>query len=479
MQKADDKFWQRCTAETVANQYYLEQLLGSGAFGGVFRATQIIVGKKQQKRLAVKLMLSGEIQAKELEFAMNMPSHRNLVQHLAGNNTDIRGFPMFYLVMELADGTLADFVKTSGQIPSLQVKAIVKDIAQGLNHLHEINSGDSQDKKCVHRDLKLLNILRFGNTWKIADFGFAKALDNSTMQASQTAGGTLYYMPPEILRNGYVSTKWDVWSLGVMIVEMLTGHFPFYSSERDEVKHKLELERKIQRGDPDLSDIPKEWIDIVKGCLKRDYKQRWTISQVLTAIEKVGLSTIKTQIPLPATETQVYQSKTQRLPAQSSVFNNLLRKILKMDVSLLLVGIVTAFMIFVVVSVKKNTCFNIESDKQGQIQCYTEKINSDSSNAETYFRRGNARYEIGDKKGSIADYTEAIRLAGLHPYAYHHRGKAKLDLGDIQGAILDQDIALDQMPSLESAISIRLQAYQKLKNKLQPSALPKVVPDAP
>ena len=156
----DENFWKKCEGEQIAHAYEFEQLLGCGAFGGVFRAVQIANGRRLNKRVAVKLMLSGTIQLEELNFALDLPSHQNLVQHFAGNNVEIRGFPMFYLVMELADCSLADFVKKrGGRISSEEVKPIMRDIAQGLKFLHELNSGNSQDKRYVHRDLKLLNVL--------------------------------------------------------------------------------------------------------------------------------------------------------------------------------------------------------------------------------------------------------------------------------------------------------------------------------
>ena len=99
----DENFWKKCEGERIASAYELEQLLGCGAFGGVFRAVQIANGRKLNKKVAVKLMLSGTIQQEELNFALDLPSDPNLVQHHAGNNVEIRGFPMFYLVMELAD----------------------------------------------------------------------------------------------------------------------------------------------------------------------------------------------------------------------------------------------------------------------------------------------------------------------------------------------------------------------------------------
>jgi hypothetical protein len=68
---SDENFWKTCEGEQIANTYELEQLLGCGTFGGVFRSAQIANGKKLEKRVAVKLMLSGEIQQEELSFASN------------------------------------------------------------------------------------------------------------------------------------------------------------------------------------------------------------------------------------------------------------------------------------------------------------------------------------------------------------------------------------------------------------------------
>ena len=276
----DSSFWKECEGEKIADSYKLEGLLGCGNFGGVFRSVQIVNGEElPEKKVAVKLMASGQISLDELRFALRLPNHPNLVHHYTGNSVQIRGFSMFYLVMELASGSLADFVRQKGgRVSSDQAKPIVRDIAQGLKFLHELDSGDT---KYVHRDLKLLNVLQVGENWKIADFGLAKALDKGTMDASKIAG-TPYYMPPELFGNSNVSVKWDIWSLGVMIVEMLTGHFPFEEATQEQ------LMGAILKKNPNLRGVPLEWKAIVEGCLVKDHDRRWTAAQVLEAVKKIG-----------------------------------------------------------------------------------------------------------------------------------------------------------------------------------------------
>jgi tetratricopeptide (TPR) repeat protein len=454
--QADENFWKKCEGERIANAYELEQLLGYGGFGGVFRAVQIANGERLNKRVAIKLMLSGTIQQSELNFALELESHPNLVPHLGGNNAEICGFSMFYLVMELADRSLADFVKQrGGQISSSEMKTIVRDIAQGLEFLHKL---DSEKKRYVHRDLKLLNVLQVGNVWKIADFGLAKSLEQGTMQASKIAG-TPYYMPPELLGESDVSTKWDVWSLGVMIVEMLTGHLPF------EGKNQHELECKIQRGNSNLQDVPREWLDIVKGCLTKDYERRWTATDILKALDSMVESVPQNQ-PSTDTSSQTSSQKTKIAHVRSSRAKGAL----SMTISIGLISGV-GFMIWQLVkpvntppvitspssspspkeTVSSKTAEEFLSDGllkanskdyKGAIADYNEAIRLKPDYDFAYVNRGNAKYGLGDKQGSIADYNEAIRLNPNYALAFNNRGDAKNNLGDKQGAITDYTKAI-------------------------------------
>ncbi len=477
----DENFWKKCEGEQIANAYELEQLLGCGAFGGVFKAVQIANGRRLNKRVAVKLMLSGAIQHEELNFALDLPSHQNLVQHFAGNNVEIRGFPMFYLVMELADCSLADFVKKrGGRISSVEAKPIVRDIAQGLKFLHELDGSNSQDKRYVHRDLKLLNILQVSNVWKIADFGLSKALDRSTMQASKIAG-TLHYMPPELFRNRYVSTKWDIWSLGVMIVEILTGHLPFDSPYQDE------LERKIQIDIPDLEGVPSEWIDIVKGCFIRDHNQRWGAMDILTAINSPSLKATvfsKTATDFFDDGRKKYDEKDfkgaiadydEAIRLNPDYANAYLhrgdtkiklgyRKASEMYIDYMQeereIYLNRPFLlrIFTKPNYKyspmeiKEKCTKVfDKSCYKAIADYNEAIRIKPDFAEAYNNRGDAKSALEDKQSAIADYNEAIRLNPDFAEAYYNRGSAKNNLGDKQGAIADYNQAICFKPDYANA----------------------------
>jgi serine/threonine protein kinase len=474
----DENFWEKFEGEQIANTYELEQLLGCGTYGGVFRAAQIANGKKLEKRVAIKLMLSGKIQQEELNFALNLPSHQNLVQHFTGNNVEISRLKikMFYLVMELADCSLADFVKKrGGRISSVEAKAIVRDIAQGLKFLHELDGGNSQDKRYVHRDLKLLNVLQVGGVWKIADFGLSKALDRGTMQASKIAG-TPYYMPPELFRNGYVSTKWDMWSFGVMIVEMLTGHFPFEAggNANTEVVIK-ELERKIERESPNLQGVPIEWIDVVKGCLVKDHERRWAAADILNVIESIGLSA---SIPptIPQLQSPIPQ-KTQLVHVTKSSSNGFLGM-------LTIIGFISGISFLIwhnvraadqspIISspVSRKTATDLfddgmkkyhKNDYKGAIADFNEAIRLKPDDAKTYNVRGLMKYYLADFQGAITDYNEAIRINPNYAEAYNNRGHAKTAFGNLQEVLADYNEALRLKPDYYIAYNNRGTAKSEL-----------------
>jgi serine/threonine protein kinase/Tfp pilus assembly protein PilF len=501
----DENFWKKCEGEQIANAYELEQLLGCGAFGGVFRAVQIANGRRLNKRVAVKLMLSGTIQQEELNFALDLPSHQNLVQHFAGNNVEIRGFPMFYLVMELADCSLADFVKKrGGKISSVEAKAIVRDIAQGLKFLHEIDAGDSQDKRYVHRDkasfrrsntkdagdfqdkryvhrdLKLLNVLQVGGVWKIADFGVAKALDRGTMQTANVMG-TSYYRPPELFRNGYVSTKWDVWSLGVMIVEMLTAHFPFEAVYRDE------LERKIQRENPNLQGVPIEWLDVVKGCLVKDHERRWAAADVLNSLESNAGSRIERRLNSLESNAEssnlseiIEGSRTERRlkSLESNAGNRTERRAVaakskKTQASfktvlyiLVVIGMVfTGVMNRHLIPLIHGDILNASGNKKEALDKYQEAIYIKSDDSYAYFHSAYLKSALGDKEGAIADYNRVIRINPNYDKAYNNRGATKSALGDKEGAIADYNGAIRINPNLAEAYNNRGAAKSALRGK--------------
>ena len=261
--------WKVLTGKVVNSQYVLKSLLGVGGFGAVFLAEEM-VGNRFIRQVAIKMVVSdrSQNQLNELVTAIKV-QHPNLLRYITGGECHLMGTDFRYLVMELADTSLEKELQTR-KLSDSEAKDLVKDIAEGLAYLHQ--------RSIVHRDLKPGNILRVGSTWKIADFGLVKEIGNST-HVTNNLMGTPIYMSPDALR-GKVHSAWDMWSLGVLILEVLTGKFPYKVDKRT----PEELMGDILHKEPNIPTLQAPWHKIVPGCLIKDYKTRWQATDVLTAL---------------------------------------------------------------------------------------------------------------------------------------------------------------------------------------------------
>jgi eukaryotic-like serine/threonine-protein kinase len=210
------------TAALLDGRYLLKDRVGQGGMATVYRAEDTHLGRT----VAIKMIHPGDEAASSIERAHSEKkalaslSHPSLVT-LFDAQLD-PGRPQ-YLVMEFVDGpTLAQRMAT-GPIPSRELAVIARDLAQGLAAAHAAG--------IVHRDVKPSNVLlqrrgtRSGGAWsaKLADFGIACMVDGSRMTTPGIVLGTLSYMAPEQLRDLDPGTPADIFALGLVILEALTG----------------------------------------------------------------------------------------------------------------------------------------------------------------------------------------------------------------------------------------------------------------
>jgi serine/threonine protein kinase len=464
----DEKYWQSFVGETIrgntawSNVYHIQKFLGRGGFGGVFKAEQ----DDTKELVAVKLMLPADAAAREIKTALKVPPHPNLIKHFEAIETDLKGAPMYVLVMELADGGSLRDLLNQRILNGVEVKKIALDIVKGLKHLHSIDATGSEEQKRVHRDMKPENVLQVNGVWKIADFGLAKVLGNGSMQASKTAGGTPQYMPPELLQRPHiVSTKWDIWSFGVILVEMLARERPFDSYQPDADQRENEIYRKILAAKPNIPNVPKEWIPIVEGCLIKKHSSRWMAADVLKALDAIGVPIPKKQpptIPQPKPSSQ----KTTPVRARPSSSNRLWG-------TAITIGIVSGvgFMIwqfvklvnsppiisFPFISKTATDFFNDgykkydERNFQGAIADFNEAIRLNPNYVRAYARRGNTLKSLGQEEKAKYDFQKAISLVPKTDDDYLGRGNAKSELGDNKGAITDFNEAIRLNPNSADA----------------------------
>lgn len=207
--------------KVLAGRYELFERIGEGGMSVVYKAKD----KLLNRFVAIKILKPQFINdhkfidsfRRESQAAASM-SHPNIV-----NIYDVgREGNIHYIVMELIEGrALSDYIKSQGAMSYPKVIALSKQIAAALSFAHK--------NHIIHRDVKPHNVMITPNgTAKITDFGIAKAVNAATI-VDNTDGivGSVHYFSPEQARGGYVDEKSDIYSLGIVMYEMLTGRVPF------------------------------------------------------------------------------------------------------------------------------------------------------------------------------------------------------------------------------------------------------------
>lgn len=233
--------------------YTIKRAIDRGGFGEVYYALS-----DSGKEVALKLLQRNQqVELRGVSQCLNL-KHPNLVTIF-----DIRtdADDDHWVVMEYVSGKSLEVVLAENPtgLPLGEVEDWLAGIAAGTAFLH--------DRGIVHRDLKPANVFRENGVVKIGDVGLSKFITPSRRSAQTDSVGTVYYMAPEVARGKYGS-ELDVYSLGVILYEMLTGHVPFSGESTGEIlmKHLTEP--------PDLSKIPAQFRGVVGRALEKDPQRR-------------------------------------------------------------------------------------------------------------------------------------------------------------------------------------------------------------
>ena len=257
---------------TRLGPYELQEELGRGAMGAVFRARDTVLGRE----VAVKVILSGQFASAaerkrflaEAENAARL-DHPAIVPILQSGETDGRAW---FAMKRIEGSTLADRAATP--LPGLGdaerprwIAECLGRIARAVQHAH--------GRGVLHRDLKPTNILvdPFGNPY-VSDFGLSRAL-SAERSVSMAAGpvGTPAYMAPEVARGERsVNAASDVWSLGAILYELLAGHPPFPG---DGLSQVLQAAAEAEPVLPDPRSVPRELSAIALKCLSKAPSDRY------------------------------------------------------------------------------------------------------------------------------------------------------------------------------------------------------------
>jgi len=258
--------------------YLFQEVIGKGSSGVVYRAKHCesdgIVAIKVFHKETVPDETSRKRFQREMETLSSL-SHPNVV-HILCYGTDSTGSP--YMVTELVDGeSVRDSLDRKNVFQPKTAATIIKEVCRGLSYIHA--------EGYVHRDITPANILVGpNNIAKIVDFGLAKGVEytGDTVTQMGTVVGTPAYMSPEQCLGQPVDARSDIYSLGCMMFEMLTGMKAFDSTNPVEIIAKqISEDRKCVRDILERSTLPFNLQAIVMKCLERKPSERFqSISQL-------------------------------------------------------------------------------------------------------------------------------------------------------------------------------------------------------
>jgi eukaryotic-like serine/threonine-protein kinase len=290
-------------------RYEIEELLGQGGMARVFRGTDGVLGRS----VAVKVLspqYAGDDQfvarfRREAQAAAGL-NHPNIVSvYDTGSQGDVH-----YIVMEYVEGrTLRDVIRQDGPILPERVSEIGQAVARALASAHEAG--------LVHRDIKPGNIMltRDGEV-KVMDFGIARTSTGDTLTQTAAVLGTASYLSPEQAQGATVDARSDIYSLGCVLYEMLTGRPPFTGDSPVAIAYKHVREDPVPPGRIN-QDVPDSLEAVVMKSMAKNPENRYQNADELREdLERVaqGMPTLATPL-LPGESTQVV---TRRMPDEGT-----------------------------------------------------------------------------------------------------------------------------------------------------------------
>ncbi len=261
----------------IGKRYRVEQLLGRGGMGAVYR----VHDKDLDRDVALKLIRTDIAEdpetlsrfKREIQLSSKV-THRNVLRvYDLGESDGIK-----FQTMQLVSGDDLSAPLKKGRLPNDRLVKIFRQICEGLNAAHE--------QGVIHRDLKPQNVmLGQGDVVYLTDFGLAKSLEQSGLTQTGAVIGTPFYMSPEQVKGQETDQRSDIYSLGIILYQMATGTLPFKGSTPYEVmiQRVQRPPRPARELNPELSPFLSR---ILERCLQIDPSLRYqTVAEILSDLE--------------------------------------------------------------------------------------------------------------------------------------------------------------------------------------------------
>ena len=256
----------------ICNRYKILDHLGTGGMATVWLGYDTILDRQVAIK-TFKIDANDEDAVKRFNReakAVTSLSHPNIVSIYDVENEG----EFYYLILEYVEGmTLKDYMIKNPRMPIETIVHIAKQIAAGLSHAHQ--------NGIIHRDIKPQNILMNENlTCKITDFGIARAYGDTTLTQTNQMLGTVYYLSPEQARGNVATAQSDIYSLGILIFEMITGQIPFKGESAVAIALK-HLQEELPDIDKYRDNVPQSVKNIVIKATMKNPNERYISSKEL------------------------------------------------------------------------------------------------------------------------------------------------------------------------------------------------------
>lgn len=259
----------------LGGRYEILKRVGGGGMAVVYQGKDLVL----ERHVAVKVMNDSISHDEEFIRRFNREakaagslSHPNVVNvYDVGNEEHTH-----YMVMEFIDGqSLMEKIEQRGYIPAREAAEIALQICDGLAHAHE--------NGIVHRDIKPHNIMvARGDRYKVADFGISRLSSSSTITQTGSVMGSVHYFSPEQAQGHQISYQSDIYSLGIVLYEMVTGRLPFDGDEAIAIALK-HLQEPVPDPREIVPDLPQSICNVIFQAMEKDVGYRYTTVEEMAA----------------------------------------------------------------------------------------------------------------------------------------------------------------------------------------------------